>query len=119
MRLLAHTLICCGLIATFLSLPAQAQQDVVLTPPGAAPAAKENPKVASYGFGFQFGMSLSASGITSQDVVAQELLKGIMDAIAGKDPNVKQEDVQAAMQALGEKIMARKEAANKKSSGNQ
>lgn len=91
-----------------------AQATQVLTPPG-TPAA--NPadvsKNASYGIGYDIGMNFAAGGFTSSDIQQAELLQGLMDALAGKEPAVKAESVRAAMEALGRQIMARKLDANK------
>ncbi len=114
MRTIVQTL----LVAAFCSLSssfALAQATQVLTPPG-APAANAGDvmKNASYGIGYDIGMNISNGGITAADVQQSELVKGLMDALAGKEPAVQADVVRAAMQALGKKILARKIDANKK-----
>lgn len=70
--------------------------------------------VASYGIGYDFGMNVAGNGLLAADVKTADLLAGIMDALAGKEPAVQAEVVEAAMQALGKKIVERrKEAATK------
>jgi FKBP-type peptidyl-prolyl cis-trans isomerase FklB len=90
-----------------------AQASQVLTPPG-TPNPGNVTKNASYGIGYDIGMNISSGGITAEDVQPSELLKGLMDALAGKDPAVEPDVVRSAMEALGKKLLARKLDSNKK-----
>ena len=85
-------------------------QQTQLAPIGGAPKSTEP---ASYGLGFDMGAQLSAGGITSEDLVAADFVKGLMDALAGKSPSIQEEKIRAAMQELGKRITARKGNANK------
>ena len=87
-----------------------AQATQLLTPPGGADVSK----AASYGIGYDIGMSISNGGFTPQDIQQAELVRGIMDALAGKDPAFDATQVRSAMEALGKQILARKIEANKK-----
>lgn len=90
----------------------QAQATRVLTPPG-SPGAGDVSKNASYGIGYDIGTNIANGGITAEDIQQSELVKGLMDALAGKEPAVEPEAVRAAMEALGKQIMARKGESNK------
>lgn len=95
-----------ALAIAFLAAPAVAQQpNQILTPPG-----QNTSDAGSYGIGYDIGMNLAGGGITSQDIKPADIIAGILDALAGKEPAVKQDVVRAAMEALGKKIMARKQA---------
>lgn len=84
-----------------------AQDTRLLTPPGAKPAVDPG----SYGIGYDIGMNIASGGITAEDIKQEDVLAGLMDALAGKEPAVKTEVVRLAMQELGKRIMARKAAA--------
>jgi FKBP-type peptidyl-prolyl cis-trans isomerase FklB len=110
MRLIA--IVCLALVSTTTTV--LAQQTTQLANPLAAGAGAKVGDSASYGIGYDIGMNISGGGLTSADVTAADLLAGIMDALAGKEPAVQAEAVQAAMSALGEKVRTRrKEAAAK------
>lgn len=75
----------------------------------AAPAApamspEQMKKNCSYGFGFQngrqFAQQVGRFGISSSDIESSEFLKGFMTALAGKNPEVDEKDIQAAMVGL-------------------
>ncbi len=78
----------------------------IVTPPGAKPVAD----AASYGIGYDFGMNISAGGLTPADISQADLIAGILDALAGKEPAAQPDVVQAAMEALGMKIRERSKA---------
>lgn len=96
------------LLTTTTTIAQEATQ--IITPPGA----KKVGDVASYGLGFNIGANLAGGGITEADVMQADLLAGLLDALAGKEPAVKAEAVQAAMEALSKKIMDRKLAVSMK-----
>ena len=105
-------IVCLALVSTATTVVAQ--QTTQLADPLAAGAGAKVSDVASYGIGYDIGMNISGNGLEAGDVTQADLIAGIMDALAGKDPAVQAEAVQTAMSALGEKIRTRrKEAANK------
>ena len=57
--------------------------------------------------GFQFGSSLAQDGIELGDLKQEDLVKGLMDALAGKDPGVSNEAVDVAMRAFQQKLQGR------------
>lgn len=61
----------------------------------------------SYALGYQYGTNLAQGGVIASDVKAEDILKGILDALEGKEPGVANEAVQAAMKAFDEKMNAR------------
>ncbi len=104
MRNLAIQTVC--LLAIIAPATVFAQGQTLTPPPAQTP--KENPKAASYGIGFDIGRNLAAGGITSKDVIKEEILKGLSDALDGKEAAFSMEVFQQAMQALGQKILKRK-----------
>jgi FKBP-type peptidyl-prolyl cis-trans isomerase FklB len=68
---------------------------------------------ASYGLGFQTGMQLAQNGLVAEVLTQADILAGMMDALAGKDPAVSEQELQTAMQALGAKLKAMAAAAAK------
>ncbi len=92
------------------------------TPVPAAPAAPVDPaKVktqSSYGLGFraggEFAQQYGQFGVTPADIETESFLKGFMTAFKGDKPEVSEEELKNAMQALGELLQAReKEGATK------
>lgn len=61
-------------------------------------------KNTSYGFGFQngrqFAQQVGRFGIGAADIESAEFVRGFMAAMAGKDPEVSEKDIQTAMMAL-------------------
>lgn len=57
---------------------------------------------ASYGIGMQIGQNMKAQGV---DVDPQAVAAGMSDALAGKESQIKQEDIQKSMQVLQEQTM--------------
>ncbi len=86
-----------------LSLNCFAQEVVPLNTPGA----KKITDAASYGIGFDIGSNIASQGLTSDLLTQADFLAGFVDALAGKDPSVDSKEIQAAMQALGQKIEAK------------
>ncbi|QDV24068.1 FKBP-type peptidyl-prolyl cis-trans isomerase [Aureliella helgolandensis] len=82
-----------------------------LTPPGGA---KAGANAASYGIGYEIGMNISSGGISAEDISKSDLMTGLLDALAGKEPAITSEEIRAAMEALGQKVLARKSAVAKK-----
>ncbi|MCA9127049.1 MAG: FKBP-type peptidyl-prolyl cis-trans isomerase, partial [Planctomycetales bacterium] len=66
---------------------------------------------ASYGIGYNVGMDLAGGGLAAEDIERADFLMGLMDALAGEKPAVQPQAIQAAMQALTQKIIARREKA--------
>jgi FKBP-type peptidyl-prolyl cis-trans isomerase FklB len=62
----------------------------------------------SYALGVQLGRSLQQQGIT--DVDSKALAQAIDDMVTGKQPRVSSQDMQAAMNAYREKIVAEQQA---------
>ena len=54
-------------------------------------------------------MNISASGIRKSDLNTQELFKGLIDAMDGKDPAVSPELIRQAMTELTQKLTARQQ----------
>lgn len=92
--------------------PAKPAAAPVPAPEASAPAAPSAPamspeqvkKTTSYGFGFQngrqFGQQVGRFGIGASDIDSAEFVKGFISAMAGKEPEVAEKDIQAAMTAL-------------------
>lgn len=93
-----------AMIALALAPAAFAQQ--VLVPPGASKIGDPG----SYGIGYDVGKNIANGGIVAGDIVAEDFLKGMMDALADKEPEVEVQLIKEAMIALTQKIMARKTA---------
>lgn len=95
-----------------LAAPVLAQQTQVLTPAGQQQVA-DVPAAASYGIGFNIGANIARGGIAPADLKGDVLLRGIMDALGGKDMAFKEEEINAAMQALMETVSQRQIQAGK------
>lgn len=113
MRLFA--LVCLALAITTTQLVAQ--QTTQLANPlketeGSAktPAAGNAGDAASYGLGYDIGMNIAGNGLVADDIVRDDMMAGLLDALAGKDPVIKAEVVQVAMQALAKKVSERRKA---------
>jgi FKBP-type peptidyl-prolyl cis-trans isomerase FklB len=61
----------------------------------------------SYWFGYRFGSDLAQGGLVAGDIKQEDMIKGFLDALAGKEPAVVEKDIQAAMKLLDEKLTAR------------
>lgn len=113
-----------GVLALGLAtlIPAAAQNDGAAekpaaepAPAAAAPAAPIDPaKVksdSSYGLGFrtggEFGQNYGSFGISAEDLDTEAFLKGFLTAFKGEKPEVTEESLKAAMQALGEMLQTR------------
>lgn len=102
MRFLALAALLIGAV----SFTAVAQDTQLLTRPGSKPVADPG----SYGIGYDIGSNIAAGGVTAEDINQADLLAGIIDGLSGKDPAVETEVIRAAMEALGKKIMMRRNA---------
>lgn len=117
-----------GVLALALAIiaPAGAQNEGAAEKPAdaapAAPAAPVDPaKVksdSSYGLGFrtggEFGQNYGQFGISPEDIDTEAFLKGFLTGFKGGKPEVAEEQLKAAMQALGDMLQGReKERAGK------
>jgi FKBP-type peptidyl-prolyl cis-trans isomerase len=107
-----------GLIATTSAqTPAPAAPKTeATTPPIEVPAKpKLDPAVvkadSSYALGFRtgstFGQQFGKFGVGAADIQEDTFLKGFMAAVKGDKPDLAEEKLQAAMQALGDMLQAR------------
>jgi len=106
-------------------IPAAAQNEAPAEKPAEAPATPAAPldpaKVktqSSYGLGFraggEFAQQYGQFGITPADLETESFVKGFMTAFKGDKPEVSEDDLKNAMQALGEVLQGReKEGASK------
>ncbi len=101
MRLFVHALL--GLALAAQATLAQEPLQIVQAPAGAQKVSDP----ASYGIGFDIGSQIAAGGLSAEDLNKNDLLAGLLDALAGKQPAVEGKDVQAAMEILGKKVMER------------
>lgn len=95
---------------------AEAPKTEATTPPIEVPAAALiDPALiktdSSYALGFRTGSTFSQQfgrfGVTAEDLEQEAFLKGFMSAIKGGKPEVEEEKLQAAMQALGDMLQNR------------
>ncbi|MEO8270346.1 MAG: FKBP-type peptidyl-prolyl cis-trans isomerase [Aureliella sp.] len=70
--------------------------------------------VASYGLGYDIGMNIAGNGLIGEDITPSDILAGLLDALAGKDPTIKPELVQEAMKGLAKKVSDRRKAVTTK-----
>ncbi|MBC7980968.1 MAG: FKBP-type peptidyl-prolyl cis-trans isomerase [Armatimonadetes bacterium] len=85
-----------------------APKEAAVTEVPAPPVSPEEIKVdSSYGFGFQSGQQLSRYGVGEADIDVDSFVKGFKAATAGKEPDVPQARLQAAMTALGSVLQQR------------
>lgn len=98
MRLLAF-----GLLFSFCATTLMAQEKLQILDTNGKTAADP----VGYFLGFQFGANLAQNGITAGDVKQEEVIKGMLDALSGKDPAVSDEVIQGAMKAFEQKLQAR------------
>jgi FKBP-type peptidyl-prolyl cis-trans isomerase len=97
-------LVALGVLLLFSSTSALAQEKLqILDTTGA----KTVGDPVAYALGYQFGTNLAQGGVVASDLKQEDLVKGIMDALAGKEPGVANEAVAAAMKAFVEKMQAR------------
>lgn len=107
---------------------AKAPATEAATPPAATeaatpPAAPEPPVLdpavvktnSSYGFGYRSGMQFSQQtsrfGLKLEDLEREAFIKGYFEAMAGTDATINEDDINAALQALGNKLQEREKVA--------
>jgi len=66
---------------------------------------------ASYALGFQSAQQLRQFGLSADDVDTNTFLKGFLGSLKGEEPEIPQEQLQAAMQSLGALLQEREEQA--------
>ncbi len=114
----AHTI--AGVLALGLatSLPLLAQdgdpaQAEAATQPAEAPDAATVKSDSSYGLGFrtggEFGQRYGNFGITPDDVEMEAFIRGFLDGFKGNEPELSEDKVGAAMQALGDLLQSREQ----------
>ena len=98
---------------------ADAPKTEATTPPIEVPAAPAAPKLdpavvktdSSYALGFRTGSTFAQQfgrfGVGADDLDQQNFLNGFMAAVKGDKPELSEEKLQAAMQALGDMLQAR------------
>ncbi len=112
-----------GVLAFALAtlIPAAAQNEGAAVKPAAdtPPAAPAAPPVdpakvkpdSSYALGFrtggEFGQNYGRFGVTPSDIDTENFLKGFLAGFKGGKPEVPEENLKAAMQALGDLLQAR------------
>jgi FKBP-type peptidyl-prolyl cis-trans isomerase len=62
---------------------------------------------ASYGIGLQMGGQLAAA---RDDIQMDALMRGLQDAMNGREPALPQGDLQTALQSFGQRVMAKQQA---------
>ncbi len=72
---------------------------------------KTDQEKASYAIGLQIGTSLKKQ---NADVVMNSLVAGLNDGLGGKEPKLKQDELQAAMQKMQETMMKKAQEAGEK-----
>ncbi len=75
--------------------------------------AKKVADPASYGVGYGIGSDMKQQGLSAEFLTQADLIAGIMDALAGKEPGVAAAEIQTAMKALQQKLQAKAAAAGK------
>ena len=75
--------------------------------------AKKVADPASYGVGFSIGTNMKQEGLSAEFMTQADLIAGIMDALAGKEPVIPGAEIQAAMTVLQQKMQAKAAAARK------
>lgn len=75
--------------------------------------AKKVADPASYGIGYGIGSDMKQQGLSAEFMTQADLIAGIMDALAGKEPGVPGPEIQTAMKALQQKLQAKAAAAGK------
>ena len=101
-------------LATILPLQAQTEdsgEPEATTPPVEAPDPATVKSDSSYGLGFStgsdFGQRYGNFGVTPDDIDVETFVKGFLDGFKGNEPELAEEKVGAAMQALGDMLQQR------------
>ena len=111
MRSIAICALCIFASLTPNCLMGQQDKPIQKNPPKAP---VENPKAVGYGIGFDIGKNIAAGGITADDMIRAELIRGLSDGLDGKESAYAEEVIQLAMKALSQKILQRKLDLNQK-----
>src|SRR5271154_4094409 len=73
------------------------------TAPGADPGPPPTPEQISYLIGLVFGTQMHSMGITPDAIVSDSVVRGIKDALQGKQPSVaEQQQLQSYARSAGE-----------------
>ena len=111
-HLLTWILVAATLFAVYpISLNAQ---ETLLTPEALAAKNSDNP---SYLIGFQMGRQLSDGGFVEKDVKIEVLMKGLVDALAKKEPALSPAEIQTAGEQLDAIFAAKQSDAKAKVQG--
>lgn len=105
MRLLALASLSLTFAAS-ATMPTQAQEVTKLN----TGAKSKVGDAASYQIGYSIGMQLIRDGLKGSDLTQADFFTGLLHATNGTDPAVTEEQVQAAMKILRDKIVARMQA---------
>ena len=115
MRIQTLALACA--VAAFSTFAAQAQDDTKKpsTPQPAPGDATPKPELtaqqkASYGIGMNIGRSLKQQGLGADDLDANIVARGILDALSGKESVLSQDELAAAFDELQRMIKAKADA---------
>lgn len=92
------------IVATSPTLHSQ-EQILTLNPNASKDAKVTDPP--SYLVGFNIGSDLASNGFDEKDFVAEQLIKGILDALSKKQSGLSQAEMTEAGKALNEKIQKR------------
>lgn len=111
MRLFA--LVCLALATTTTQLVAQQTTQLANPLKETKAAAQDSAQVkigdaASYGLGYEIGMNVAGNGLLAEDITRDDIMAGLLDALAGKEPAINAAEVQEAMQALAKKVSDRR-----------
>ncbi len=106
-------------IPALLSIAGMCASSVLIAQDNAAPEVPAAPKLdpaviktdSSYGFGYrsgiQFSQQTSRFGLSATDLDRKMFIAAFFDAFDGKDPAKSEEQINAALQALGEQLQER------------
>jgi FKBP-type peptidyl-prolyl cis-trans isomerase len=105
-----HSGLAAALIASPLILSAQDADPAAEAP---APDPSTIKKHSSYGIGYrtggEFGQQYGSFGMTVEEIERESFMKGFLDGFQGADPAIPDEQVQAAVQALGDLLQKREQ----------
>jgi FKBP-type peptidyl-prolyl cis-trans isomerase len=110
---LAGFVVAGSLIAQEAADPAQAATPPV-APPAPALTDAEVKTLSSYLLGFQSSQRFGASGLTAADLDMEQFEKGFMSGLKGEKPMYSEDQIRAAMGALGELVQDRQAKAGEK-----
>ncbi len=103
-------------ISSLVGLSSIFAQPGAPTPPNAAAAPvapqlsdMEVKEISSYLLGYQHGQRLGGSGLSVEDVKNDAVLEGFLQGLKGDKPSYEEDEIRAAMEALGSAVQARQE----------